>query len=71
MPDGRKIMLLSHTLTIKGSHVASLTEFCLVIKEEIAWQTAGRMPDRKMLFSHTLTMRGSHVENLVKFRPVI
>ena len=31
-----KIMLLSHTLTIRGGNVASLVEFCPVIMEEIA-----------------------------------
>ena len=31
----RKIMLLSHTLTMRGSDVASLVEFCPVLKEEI------------------------------------
>ena len=32
--DG-KIMLLLYTLTIRGSDVASLIEFCPVVKEEI------------------------------------
>ena len=32
----RKIMLLSHTLTIRGSDVATLVEFCPVVKEKIA-----------------------------------
>ena len=32
--DG-KIMLLSHTLTICGSHVANLVKFCPVLWEEI------------------------------------
>ena len=31
-----KIMLLSHTLTMRGSDVASLVEFRLVVSEEIA-----------------------------------
>ena len=30
----RKIMLLSHTLTMRGSDVASLIEFCPVVKED-------------------------------------
>ena len=37
--DGRtheKLMLLSHTLTMRGYDVASLVEFCPVVKEEIA-----------------------------------
>ena len=32
----RKIMLLSHTLTMRGSDVASLVEFHPVVYEEIA-----------------------------------
>ena len=31
-----KIMLLSHTLTMRGSDVASLVEFCPVVQEKIA-----------------------------------
>ena len=37
----RKIILLSHIM--KGSDIASLVEFRLVVKEEIEWQTDGRM----------------------------
>ena len=36
--DGRKekIMLISHTLTMRGGHVATLVEFCPVVIEQIA-----------------------------------
>ena len=33
------MMLLLHTLTVRGSDVTSLVEFRLVIKEEIVWWT--------------------------------
>ena len=38
-----KVILLSHTLTMRESHVASLVEFCPVVLEQIAWRTDGRM----------------------------
>ena len=34
-----KIMLLLHTLTMRGSDAASLVEFHPVVYEEIAWLT--------------------------------
>ena len=34
--EERKIMLLWHTCTLRGSDVAILVEFCSVDKEEIA-----------------------------------
>ena len=58
--------LLSHTLTMRGGHVASLVKFSPVIWEEVALQTDDGMLDaltdstRKiMLLVHTVTMRGS------------
>ena len=36
-----KIMLLSHTITMRGSHVASLVKFRPVFLEEIVWRTNG------------------------------
>ena len=56
-----------------GSYVASLVEFRPVVKEEIAWQTDGRVRahEKKMLLSHILTMRGSDVASLVEIRPVV
>ena len=41
----RKIMLLLHTFTMRGSDVASLTEFYPVVYEEIEWHTNERMTD--------------------------
>ena len=74
-----KIMLLSHTLTMRGHDVASLVEFRPVVKEEIALQTNrrthGRMHGRThrkiMLLLHTLIMRGIDVASLVELRPVV
>ena len=37
--DRRKIMLLSHTINMRGSHVASLVKFRLVVKEEKVWRS--------------------------------
>ena len=42
-----KIMLLLHTLTMRGSDVASFVEFRLVVLEEIAWQTDGWTTDTR------------------------
>ena len=42
----RKIMLLSHTLTVRESDVASLVEFCPVVQEEIVWRADGQMYGR-------------------------
>ena len=68
-PDG-KIILLSHTLTTRGSHIASLVKFRPVVQEEIAWQKDGqRQMDRKIKL--LFTMRASHVASLVKSHLVI
>ena len=37
------LMLLLHTLTMWGGHVASLAKFYLVVREEIVWQTNRQM----------------------------
>ena len=37
----RKIILLSHTLTMRGSDVASLVEFCPVVLVEM-WSVTNR-----------------------------
>ena len=68
----RKIMLLSHTITMRGSDVASLVEFQQVLRRRQGdgQQTLGNI----ILLSHTLTMRGlrgSDVASLVEFRPVV
>ena len=42
-----KIMLLSHTLTMRGSDVGSLVEFRPVVKEEIVWGTNGLTMDAR------------------------
>ena len=69
------IMLLSHTLTMRESDVASFVEF-----RSAQWfrrrkrdeQKDGRRTHGKVMWlSHTLTMRGSGVVNLVKFKPVV
>ena len=73
--DGRthgKIILLSHTLTMKGSDVASLVEFRPMVQE-------GRTTDARKdgrtekinLLLHTLTIRRSDVATLVEFRLVV
>ena len=73
-------MLLSHTLTTRGSHVASLAKLPTVVLEEMEQRSGGQTDgdgpshgtERKvMLLSHTLTTRGSHEASLVKFHRVI
>ena len=64
------MILLSHTLTMMGNHVASLVNVHPVVKEEITdrWTDAGR---KIILLSHTLTIRISHVASSVKLRPLV
>ena len=66
----RKIMLLSHTLTTWGSHVASLVEFP---PSGLGDSVTDRWTDgwKIMLLSYTLTTRRNRVESLVKFRSVV
>ena len=66
--DGK--ILLLHTLTIRGSHVASLVKFHPVVKDVLR-STTDRWKDaclyeKIMLLLHTLFGRGIHVGSLVK-----
>ena len=68
------MILLSHTLTVRASYVASLVNVHPVVKEEITdrWTDAGRTDGWKIiLLSHTLTIRISHVASSVKLRPLV
>ena len=74
-----KIMLLSHTFTMRGSDVASLVEFHLhgglgednlTDRQTDDGRTEG-WTHAKILLSHTLTMRGRDVASLVEFHTVI
>ena len=74
----RKKMLLSHTLTMRGSHIASLAESTQCLGGDSMtdrWMDNrcmdGRVQGKIMLLSHNLTMMGSDVASLVKFRPVV
>ena len=64
-------MLLSHTLTMRGSDVASLVLASGLGGDNVVdrWMDDGHM--EKMLLSHTLTMWGSDVASLVEFHPVV
>ena len=77
--DGRrthgKMMLLSHTLTIGKSDLASLVEFrpSGLGGNNVTnrWtDDDAQMRGKIMLLSHNLTMRGSDVAILVKVCPV-
>ena len=65
-------MLLSHTLTMRGSDVASLVESPSGLGGDSVtdrWTDDGCT--EKMLLSHTLTMRRCDVASLVEFRQVV
>ena len=72
-----KIMLLSHTLTMKGSDVERLVELSPWFRRrqhdrQMDGQLMqGRTHGKIMLLSHTLTMNGSDVASLVQFCPVV
>ena len=75
--DGRRThgkMLLSHTLTMRGSDAASLVDSAQWFRREVSvtdrWTDDGGT-GKKMLLSHTLTMRESNVASLVDFRSVV
>ena len=68
MMDGQ-MDLLSHTLTIRGGHVASWLNSAQWFRRQCDGQMDGCRTERKiMLLSHTLIMRGSDVASLVEFR---
>ena len=67
---------VAFALTMRGSYIASLVEFCPVFYEGIARRTDGPTTDARthrklLLLSHTLTMMGSDAASLVEFRPVV
>ena len=64
-------MLLSHTLTIRGSDVASLAEFQLGGDSLMDGGRDRWNHGKIMSLSHTLTMKGSDVASLVEFLPVV
>ena len=66
----RKIMLLSHSLTVRGSNVSSLGGNSLIDRWTYDRHTKGPMHRNIMLLLQALTMKGSNVASLVEFHPV-
>ena len=68
-------MLLTHTFTMRGSDVASLVDFRLVVLEETALRTDERTHERTDAQKNSVALAhpnktGSDVADLVEFRPV-